>query len=180
MPDGLKEVRMINKPNLADVPPFYRGYVEPLPENGIEAYLKEQCSSFVSWMKELPKAAYQETYGKDKWTVAEVIGHLIDAERVFSFRIMSIARGEQGALPGFDQNAYVVEGRFNQRDSESLIEEFTALRAANLALINSLDDTAAHKEGNANEVNMSISTIVYIMAGHVRHHMHIFKEKYGL
>lgn len=171
---------MTNKPSIEEVPPFYRGYVEPLPEEGIEDYIEEQGNAFVEWMRELSEESFGYAYADGKWTVAEVIGHIIDAERVFSFRVMSIARGEKGALPGFDQNEYVVEGRFNHRDSSSLIDEFSALRNANLALLRSLDEKAMGSVGNANGTEMSLATIVYIMAGHVRHHMNIFKEKYGL
>lgn len=171
---------MIEKPNIDEVPTFYQGYVRPLPETGIVEYLEQQTVAFGHWLGGLTVNQQKLAYEYGKWTVAEVVGHIVDTERVFAFRIMSIARGEQRALPGFDQNAYVDQGRFSHRDFRSLVDEFEFSRKANLALLSSLDDQATANIGNANGSSMSLSTIVYIMAGHLNHHMNIFKEKYKL
>ncbi|MEQ9301942.1 MAG: DinB family protein [Cyclobacteriaceae bacterium] len=171
---------MIRKPNIDEVPAFYQGYVIPLPETGIVEYLEKQTITFGHWLGGLTVDQQKLTYAEGKWTVAEVVGHIIDAERVFAFRIMSIARGEQGALPGFDQNDYVDQGRFSHRDFSSLVDEFEFSRKANLTMLRSLDDQAITNVGNANGTQMSLSSIVYIMAGHLNHHMNIFKEKYKL
>lgn len=171
---------MINKPLIEDVPEFYRGYVEPLPKTDIITYLEQQTEEFIRWLNHLTTEQQKHAYAPGKWTVAEVLGHMVDTERVFAFRIMSIARGEAGALPGFDQNSYVVEGRFDQREFNSLVKEFEYARKANLVMLKSLDEQALNHVGNANGSPMSVSTIVYIMAGHHNHHVNIFKEKYKL
>ncbi len=171
---------MIKKPSIEEVPAFYQGYVRPLPETGIIDYLGKQTDSFMVWLSGLTADQQKWAYADGKWTVAEVVGHIIDTERVFAFRVMSIARGETGALPGFDQNAYVEQGRFNERDFRSLVDEFEFLRQSNLVMLKSLDDQGIANTGNANGTTMSLCTIVYIMAGHLNHHMNIFKEKYKL
>ena len=171
---------MINKPPIEEVPAFYRGYVHPLPSSDIEGFLQRQTDEFVQWLGLVPREKHHFRYAEGKWSVAEVLGHIIDTERVFAYRIICIARGEQGPLPGFDQDAYVDQGRFDNRDFYTMVDEFRYSRYANLLLINSLDDLSLVNVGNANGADMSISTIVYIMAGHLHHHLNIFKEKYQL
>ncbi|MDZ7771333.1 MAG: DinB family protein [Balneolaceae bacterium] len=119
-------------------------------------------------------------YAEDKWTVKQVLGHLVDSERVFAYRAMCIARGEQKSLPGFDQDNYVEEGHFDERSTETLAAEYRALREATVHLFNSFSEEVALRGGRANELKVTVRALAWIIAGHERHHLRLFRERYGL
>src|SRR5690606_14488952 len=118
------------------------------------------------------------SYAPGKWSIKEILGHLIDAERIFSFRALCFARGEAQPLPGFEQDDYVREANFNSRSISSFMEEVYFLRTANLILFKSFSEAELSKVGVANENPISVRAIIYIIAGHEKHHMNILKEKY--
>lgn len=121
------------------------------------------------------KAAY--AYGPDKWTLKQVIGHIIDAERTFAYRAYAFSRG-QAELPGFDENTYVELGNFNSRSVQDLAAEFKAARASNLYFIGALTDTQLLTTAISNNAPTSVRALVYVMAGHVQHHLNIVSERY--
>jgi hypothetical protein len=117
-------------------------------------------------------------YGSDKWSVKEVIGHLADAERVFTYRAMRIARGDQTPLPGFEQNDYVKNGGFGNRKLADLADEFASIRAASIALFRSLNDAAWMRRGTASGKEVSVRALAFMTAGHELHHQRILEERY--
>jgi hypothetical protein len=117
-------------------------------------------------------------YGADKWSVKEVIGHMADAERVFTYRAMRIARGDQTPLPGFEQNDYVKNGGFGDRRLADLAEEFAAVRSASVALFRSLSDTAWARRGTASGKEVTVRALAFMTAGHELHHQQILEERY--
>lgn len=166
------------RPNPEEYAAFYAGYVYQVPEGDIYELLKEQGEQFVRFLYEIPADRSTHAYAEGKWTLAELLGHINDAERVFAYRAMRIARGEQLDLPGFDQDDYVAKGRFNDRPFGNLIEEFRYQRLANLHLFHSFDEEQLLAKGKASGAAVSVRAQLYILAGHVSHHWAIIKERY--
>lgn len=117
-------------------------------------------------------------YAPDKWTVKEVVGHIADTERIFSYRALRIARGDQTPLSGFEQDDYVRGAHFNSRKVRDLVEEFADVRLASLALFRSLDAEAWVRRGSANNSAVSVRGLAYLIAGHELHHRRILEERY--
>jgi uncharacterized damage-inducible protein DinB len=116
----------------------------------------------------------------EEWSVKEVIGHVADAERVFAYRLVALARGEKNTLPSFDHNGYVELGAFNQRTLASLLDEFEHQRRANLLAIAALDEAAIARRGNISTYQQTVRALVYVMAGHAQHHIVSLQTDYGL
>jgi uncharacterized damage-inducible protein DinB len=165
-----------------EVPGFYRGYVQRVQANSesITQILALQLREFLQALQELPEQRWGYRYAPGKWSVKQVLGHLIDCERVFAYRAMCIARGEQKPLPGFDQDAYVDTGEADQRSPASLLDEYEAVRKASIQLFQHLPELAWTRMGNANEHPVSVRAIAWIIAGHERHHLEIFRTHYQL
>ncbi len=145
----------------------------------------ENLPWFLSKLDELvvllgPVKPEEETFGyaKGKWSIREIVGHLIDGERVFGYRVFCIARGEQQSLPGFDQNDYMATSHYDQIELEDLISELRLIRLGNVALLRTLDEEAWSRVGVANDNSVSVRALVFIMAGNVRHHMNVLRERY--
>ncbi len=119
-------------------------------------------------------------YAPDKWTVREVIGHLADAERVFTYRLLRIGRGDATPLAGFDENTYVPAGRFERRPLDAVVEEWAAVRESTLALVKGMPADAWTRRGTANGKSVTASALVYILYGHVEHHLTLLHERYGV
>ena len=120
------------------------------------------------------------TYASGKWTLKEVLGHLIDDERIFAYRALCIARGDFRELPGFDENDYMVNAPYEHVELEDLLSEFRLARLSNIAMLRTLDETAWTRIGMANGVPVSVRALAFIMVGHTRHHMGVLRERYGL
>ena len=117
-------------------------------------------------------------YAPGKWTLREVIGHLTDAERVFAYRALRIARGDATPLPGFDHDAYVRAARFERRLLAEILEEFEHLRRSNLRLFGSFDEEDLSRRGTASGHGVSVRALLFITAGHERHHLRVIRERY--
>jgi hypothetical protein len=117
-------------------------------------------------------------YAPGKWSVKEVIGHLCDAERIFSYRALRIARGDKTPLAGFNENEYVPNGNFESRSTAGLLEEFAAIRAATLIMMRSFDEAAWARRGISGEKEISVRALAYIICGHERHHLAILRDRY--
>jgi hypothetical protein len=119
-------------------------------------------------------------YAEGKWTVKEVIGHLLDTERVYAYRLLRISRGDVTAMPGFDERSYVPAGQFNLRSVNELVSEFKLQRASTLALANGVPSAAWLHIGTANGFRTSARALVYIILGHTEHHLGLLRERYRL
>jgi hypothetical protein len=167
----------INRPDNSEFAAFYAGYVGKVPDSGPLTLLQEQIAQFEQ-LKLLPEDKADYAYADGKWTVKEVIGHLADAERVFSYRLTRIARGDQTPLAGFDENAWAKTAPHAKRPIGSVANEMIAIRRSTLALVESLDDSAIGHTGVANNNPVSARAICWIMAGHAQHHLDILRERY--
>lgn len=174
---------MIEKPGPSEYAPFYAGYIAAiaaLADGDILETLETQTSDLRQLAASIPADRETFRYGEGKWSVREVFGHMIDAERVFSYRLLRFSRGDETPVPGFEENQYVAASHFDERPLADIVEELVLLRQANLRLIRSLAPEAWTRTGTANTHPVSVRALVFIMAGHVRHHLNILRDRYGL
>lgn len=160
--------------------PFYAAYIALVPETDVLPVLGEQAEVLHKLAAAVPAEAEMNRYAPGKWTLREVFGHLTDAEWVFGYRALCISRRDPTPLPGFDEQTYVVHSQFLERSLAEHVDLFRALREANLMLLRQLDTSRWRQVGNANGSAISVRTLAYIMAGHVRHHLEILRERYGV
>jgi uncharacterized damage-inducible protein DinB len=169
---------MYHRPAATEYAEFYAGYVAMVPDGDLVATLERTGQDLVQLLKSIPEPKGDFAYGPGKWTVKEVVLHICDAERVFAYRAMRIARGDTTPLPSFDEQAWVPMSGATTRTLASLIEEFQAVRAASLALFRNLPAEAATRRGTASDREISVRAIAWIVAGHPLHHLKIIRERY--
>lgn len=167
------------RPSAEEYAPFYETYIGRLADGPITPRLAAQSETLRSMFAGLSEDGPGYRYAPGKWSVREVLGHLCDTERLFGTRAVCIARGDTTPLPGFDENRYVEQGNFESRPVESLLREFEMLRAANLEFVGSLAREAWKRCGTANGTPLSVRAAVWILAGHLEHHMAVLKERYA-
>ncbi|NRF41956.1 DinB family protein [Pedobacter foliorum] len=166
----------MNRPQTHEYPVWAETYIKLVGDDVMEQ-LEKQSTEFPDFINSLiEKADY--AYAPGKWTIKELIGHIIDSERVFVYRLMCFARGEQHALPGFEEDDYVANAHFSDRSLLSLSEEFALLRKSNLYLFKSLTEKELNRSGTASERQITVRAILFVMAGHIMHHLGIIKERY--
>jgi uncharacterized damage-inducible protein DinB len=169
---------MISKPQPDEYAPYAAGYVNKVP-NGpvleILDYLKDSTYNFFSRMTD---AQAEYAYAEGKWTLKQVLGHMIDTERVFAFRAFCFSRGEQQPLPGFDQDMYVDNANFEGRSIQDLATEFKIVRESSLFLYRSLTEEQGLLKGTASNHPVSVRALVYMTAGHELYHLDLIKENY--
>ena len=158
----------------------YAGYVARVPETDIVAVLEAQAASMDRWPARVPHDKETVPYAPGKWTPRQLIGHMSDVERVFSYRALRISRRDATPLPGFDEKPYVDHSVFADVPVQMLVAELAAVRRANLPLFRRLDEEAWSARGEASGMGITVRALAYIMAGHVRHHVAVLGERYGL
>jgi len=166
------------RPRPGDYSTYYENYVKLIGDEDILKILNDQSKKTQDILNSFSEHRGNYRYADGKWTVKEVVGHLLDTERVFAYRALCIARGEKKSLPGFDQNDYVSEGNFNRRELFDLNYEFRLLRESNLLLFRSFTPEMLKLKGFANESSVTVLAILFIIAGHEKHHMNVLREKY--
>jgi hypothetical protein len=166
------------RPNPGDYSPYYESYIKLIEGDDILKILNEQNKKTQDILNSFSEHRGNYRYADGKWTVKEVVGHLLDTERVFAYRALCIARSEKKSLPGFDQDDYVKEGNFNRRELFDLNYEFRLLRESNLLLFRTFTPETLKLKGFANESSVTVLAILFIIAGHEKHHMNVLREKY--
>ena len=169
----------ITRPAASEFASFYAGYIGKVPDSGPASLLKDQIGQ-LERLRSLSEEKGNYRYADGKWTVKELIGHVADAERVFSYRLTRIARADQTPLAGFDENAWAATAPHARRPMASVVDELIAVRRSTLALIDSLDEASIGNTGVANNNPVSARAICWIMAGHTKHHLDILAERYGV
>lgn len=166
----------MNRPQPNEYPAWGETYIGKV-DSDIFEILEEQVFSIPA-LFEANKEKENFAYADGKWTLKEMLGHIIDCERIFAYRITAFARNEKQHLPGFEEDDYVLNARFDERNYEDMIEEFVALRKANLYLFRSLNEEELNRVGTASEREISVKSILFIVAGHIIHHVGVLKERY--
>ena len=166
------------RPEPGEFAPYYEHYISLVQGDNILTTLDEQRRQMVLLLCGRDEADGEFRYAPDKWSAKEVIGHVNDAERVFAYRALRIGRGDRTPMEGFEQDDYVRNGPFGQRQLSDLVEDYIAVRRTTLSLLRNLDEAAWLRRGIANKNEVSVRALAYIIAGHELHHRRILEEKY--
>jgi uncharacterized damage-inducible protein DinB len=170
----------IDRPKENEVPAHYQNYVNLVKNNDVIKVLKDQVLDIQAVISEIPVEKENYAYAEGKWTIKQVLGHIIDTERVFGYRAMRFARKDKTPLPGFDENDFVAHSNFNERTLYELGHEFAIVREANLAMFRTFGTEELNQIGIANGVEVSVKAIMFLIAGHATHHVNVIKSKYLL
>ena len=165
------------RPAPTEYAPYYERYVSLVAGDVVET-LERQAAETAAILGGLGEERGDSRYEPGKWSVKELISHVVDTERIFAYRLLRIARGDRTPMEGFDQDPYVANSNAGARTLRSLAEEFAHVRAATLALVRSLDDAAWSRTGVANENEVTVRALAHIIAGHEAHHMGVLRERY--
>ena len=166
------------RPGPGEYAPYYETYISKVKGSDIVGILEAQRLQMAHLFAARSERDGNFRYAPDKWTVKEVLGHVNDAERIFAYRALRIARGDQTPLSAFEQNDYVRSGNFAERTLVDLAEEFELVRAASIALFRSLQKEAWQRRGVASKNEVSVRALAFIVAGHELHHREILEERY--
>lgn len=160
--------------------PYYKSYIHQLASSGktIQEVLFENQSEVNQVLKNLSKEKEMYRYAEGKWTIKQLMQHIIDAERVFTYRALRFARNDQTPLQGFEQDDFNEESYANDREFQEILEEFNVVRASTIALFQSFTGAAIMRIGTASGSPMSVRALGYVIAGHARHHLNVFQERY--
>jgi len=169
---------LATRPAETEYAPYYSRYVSKVPEGDVVELLRAQLGETLALLRGIPEERAEHRYADGKWSIKEVVGHMSDAERVFSYRALRFARGDDTPLASFDQNAFVQRASFGRRTLASLASEFEAVRLATIALYDTMTESEAVRTGIASEVQVTPRALAYITAGHERHHVAILRERY--
>jgi hypothetical protein len=168
------------RPAADEAAPFYQGYIAKVSGENIGEQLVDQLAEVERLFGSLDDTAALARYAPDKWSIKEILGHLSDAERIFAYRLLRIARGDATPLPGFDENAYVPPACFEERPLRALSAEFRAVRLSTVALASGLPSASWSRVGQASGKAVSARALAYIVVGHVAHHLGVLRERYGV
>jgi len=169
---------MRTKPTNEEFPSYYEKYIDLVPEGSIEDTLIKQLKDTTAFLSNTSETQANYRYASGKWTLKEVIGHFTDTERIMSYRLLRIARGDQSPLAGYDDESYVKEAAFHSHSLPDLLQDFSAVRQSTVSLVRSMSEDVWSRKGIANNSEISVSALAYIIAGHELHHVKIIKDKY--
>ena len=166
------------RPEKSEYAPSYEGYVSRVPDGDIVAALGKQLEETLALIRGISESRGDFRYAEGKWSIKELLGHVIDSERVFAYRALRFARGDTTPLSGFEQDDFVKGADFNKRTLADLAKEYEYVRRATISLFESLEDRAWERRGTANNNDVSVRALAFIMAGHERHHVEILRTRY--
>jgi DinB superfamily len=169
---------VLERPGAGEHAEYYSKYTSLVPEGDLLELLGRQADEFPGFLRGIPAQLHDHRYAGGKWSIKEVIGHLTDAERIFSYRALRFARGDDTPLASFDENAYVANARFAEQAFAQLVDDWVAVRRATLTLLRGLNAEEAARVGTASGWPVSVRALAWIMAGHVIHHTNILRERY--
>ncbi len=167
-----------NQINKNEYAPFYKTYIEAVDSSNLSEILTTSLDDFISTVKNLPKEKLHFRYAEGKWTIKELIQHIIDTERIISYRALRFSRNDKTDLPGFEENWYVSNSNGNERNIQDLVDELTLVRNASISLFNSFTNEMPSLFGTIDGNKMSVRALGFIVAGHQLHHLKIIKERY--
>jgi len=166
------------RPESNEYAAYYEKYVSLVPEGGVVETIERQGAETLALLRGLPEGRGAHRYEPGKWSVKQVVGHIIDTERIFAYRALAIARGESQPLPGMDQEEYMAGADFDARTLADLADEFEAVRRSTVLLFRHLSPEAWARRGTASDNEVTVRALAYILAGHEAHHVRILRERY--
>jgi len=171
-------LKKIYKPT-ETVAPFYQRYVNNVPDDGnLLIHLEDIFSETEELIQPLSEEKMNFSYAPGKWTIKDILVHLADCERIFVYRALRFSRGDETALPGFEESLFAEYARAGDREKEDILREFSLVREASIAFVESLSDDALNRKGTANGYLVSVRLLVNLLYGHHKHHLNILRERY--
>jgi uncharacterized damage-inducible protein DinB len=168
----------LSGPQADEYAPYYGRYTSLVPAGDILRTLEKQQHETVALLSGLSEKHAEYRYAPGKWSIKQTLGHILDTERIFAYRVLRIARNDRTPIEGYEQDDYVRFGPFEQLRLADLLEEFATVRSATLSLLRGLDEQAWLRRGIANNCEISVRAAVYVIAGHEIHHRNVLREKY--
>jgi hypothetical protein len=168
----------MKRPETTEYPAYYQKYIDLIKSDDILKVLDGQVIDFQELISEVSGEKENFVYAEGKWTPKQIIGHIIDTERIMAYRALRFARKDKTPLAGFDENNYVTNADFNKRTLYDLAHEFAVVRESNIALFKCFESDVLNEMGNANGKEMSVRSILFMIAGHAAHHINVIKTKY--
>jgi uncharacterized damage-inducible protein DinB len=169
---------MLQRPLVSEYPEYYKTYVNLVPEGDLLALLEVNLVKTIELFESLSEESGQFRYAENKWSIQEVLGHMADTERIMSYRLLRVGRGDQTALAGFNENDYVESSQINKLPIKRILEDFIASRKATLTLFQNMPEEAWANIGVANNSEITARAIGYIIVGHALHHYKIISDRY--
>lgn len=167
----------MNRPQPNEYAPYQEVYIQTVPDDVIDE-LESQAAAFPTFLRSFPEEKGDYAYAPGKWTLKQMLGHLIDNERIMAYRLLCLSRNDKAHLPGYEQDDYIAYSTYNDQNFAKLIDEFEVLRRANLFLFRSLTDEQLQRRGAVSNYEITVKAILFIIAGHVNHHRKIITERY--
>ncbi|MFN2512464.1 MAG: DinB family protein [Pyrinomonadaceae bacterium] len=168
----------IGKPDTTEYLPYYGKYISMVPDGDIVTVLGKQMEETANLLEGIAESRAGFRYAPDKWSIKELVGHIIDSERIFAYRALRFARNDKTPLPGYEQDDYVSNASFDECTLTDLASEFKSVRQATLFLFKHLDENAWMRRGLANDSEASVRALAHIIAGHELHHREILGSRY--
>jgi hypothetical protein len=168
----------MRRPEPSEYAAFYAGYISKVDGRNVIREMQEQLLELQELVSLIPEDKENYAYAPGKWTIKEVIGHIIDTERVMAYRAMRISRKDKTNLPGFDENVYINNSNFNSRSLYDLGHEFALVREGNVAMVKSFSEEMIAEMGIANNKDVSVRALIFILVGHAAHHIAVIRERY--
>ncbi|MDR7076932.1 putative damage-inducible protein DinB [Neobacillus niacini] len=169
---------MLQRPTKNEYPDYYVPYVNLVPEANLVQLLQENLKKTITLFEGISEEVSLHRYAPGKWSIKEVLGHITDTERIMSYRLLRVGRGDQTPLAGFDENDYVQAAQTNNLSLKTILEDFKAARNSTITLVQNLPESAWANIGNANGTEITTRAIAYIIAGHQMHHCKIVEDRY--
>jgi len=158
--------------------PFYKNYIDVVGDVELLDMLQRQLGNFPEFIESIPDDKLLHRYEVNKWSIADVLVHVIDSERVFQYRALRFSRGDFTPLPGFDQDIYAAHAMADRRSKESIIEEYKIVRKSTISIFSTLDRETLDNVGVASNMNWSVGALGFVICGHQKHHRNILRERY--
>lgn len=172
-------MKKIEKPGAGEYAPYTIMYIGLLPDDGLVLkHLEDNLKATKDFILSLPEEKLTHRYAEGKWTIKEILGHIIDDERIYAYRALRFARNDKTELPGFEQDDYALHSGANRRGIADLLKELTAVRYATISLFEGFDGEALVRAGIADGKVMSVRAAAYHIAGHEMRHLNIIRERY--
>lgn len=166
------------RPTNKDFPPYFQKYIDLISETDIISALKANHQSTLDFIEEIPRLKWNYFYDDGKWTVKQVVNHIIDTERILSYRALRFARGDDQQPLQFDENLFAKNANLTNTNSQILADEFDSVRLSNILFFKQLSEKELQLKGKTNGGDVSVLALGYFMCGHTQHHINVIKEKY--
>jgi hypothetical protein len=168
----------MQRPDPSEYHEYYHSYIDKVPEGDVIALLSTELERTLGLLGRVPSERADYRYASDKWSIKEVVGHVIDSERMFAYRSLSFARNDPARLPSFEQDDYVRYSNASRRPLRELAEELESVRKSNVLLFKGFDEEMWTRRGVASDVSFTVRTFPYIIVGHEIHHRRVLEERY--